>query len=78
MILCPCLCASTRDRERYVQGDFRFRHGYCKHNPRKMVKTWAEKEFRNLARSVAHRLEGFVTLESDPGPGVHMQWASGP
>ena len=28
----------------------RFRHGYCKSNPRKMVKTWAEKEFRNLTR----------------------------
>ncbi len=28
----------------------RFRHGYCKHNPRKMVRTWAEKEFRNLSR----------------------------
>ncbi|KAJ7524024.1 hypothetical protein O6H91_18G073500 [Diphasiastrum complanatum] len=39
-----------KDREKYVQGDFRFRHGYCKHNPRKMVKTWAEKEMRNLSR----------------------------
>lgn len=39
-----------RDRDRYVQGDYRFRHGYCKHNPRKMVKTWAEKEMRNLIR----------------------------
>ncbi|KAL5197468.1 hypothetical protein ABZP36_000980 [Zizania latifolia] len=39
-----------RDRDRYVQGDYRFRHGYCKHNPRKMVKTWAEKEMRNLLR----------------------------
>ena len=29
---------------------FRFRRGYCKHNPRKMVKTWAEKEMRNLVR----------------------------
>jgi RIO kinase 1 len=28
----------------------RFRHGYCKHNPRKMVRTWAEKELRNLLR----------------------------
>jgi RIO kinase 1 len=35
---------------RYVQGDFRFRTGYCKTNPRKMVKLWAEKEFRNLSR----------------------------
>ncbi|KAF8399956.1 hypothetical protein HHK36_015828 [Tetracentron sinense] len=39
-----------RDRDRYVQGDYRFRHGYCKHNPRKIVKTWAEKEMRNLLR----------------------------
>ncbi|KAG6394992.1 hypothetical protein SASPL_145583 [Salvia splendens] len=39
-----------KDRDRYVQGDYRFRHGYCKHNPRKMVKTWAEKEMRNLMR----------------------------
>ena len=28
----------------------RFRHGYSKHNPRKMVKMWAEKEMRNLIR----------------------------
>jgi RIO kinase 1 len=33
-----------------VSGDFRFRQGYCRSNPRKMVKTWAEKEMRNLAR----------------------------
>lgn len=39
-----------KDRDRYVQGDFRFRHAYGKHNPRKMVKTWAEKEMRNLMR----------------------------
>ncbi|KAK9820100.1 hypothetical protein WJX72_006140 [[Myrmecia] bisecta] len=39
-----------KDRDRYVSGDFRFRNGYCKSNPRKMVKMWAEKEMRNLAR----------------------------
>jgi RIO kinase 1 len=39
-----------KDRDKYVSGEFRFRHGYCRHNPRKMVKTWAEKEFRNLTR----------------------------
>ena len=39
-----------KDRDKYVSGEFRFRHGYCKHNPRKMVKTWAEKEMRNLTR----------------------------
>ena len=39
-----------KDRDRYVTGDFRFRRGYCKHNPRKMVRLWAEKEMRNLTR----------------------------
>ena len=39
-----------RDRDRYVTGDWRFRRGYCKSNPRKMVKLWAEKETRNLIR----------------------------
>ncbi|PSC75250.1 serine threonine-kinase RIO1-like [Micractinium conductrix] len=38
-----------RDRDRYVVGDSRFQR-YCKSNPRKMVKMWAEKEMRNLAR----------------------------
>ena len=32
-----------KDRDKYVSGEFRFRNGYCKHNPRKMVRTWAEK-----------------------------------
>ncbi|GAB1601211.1 serine/threonine-protein kinase RIO1-like [Argonauta hians] len=39
-----------KDRDKYVTGEYRFRHGYCKRNPRKMVKTWAEKEMRNLQR----------------------------
>jgi RIO kinase 1 len=39
-----------KDRERYVTGEFRFRRGHCKGNPRKMVKLWAEKEVRNLKR----------------------------
>lgn len=34
-------------------GEFRFRHGYCRSNPRKMVKLWAEKEMRNLKRCAA-------------------------
>ncbi|ODN03677.1 Serine/threonine-protein kinase RIO1 [Orchesella cincta] len=37
-------------RDKYVSGEFRFRQGYCKKNPRKMVRLWAEKEFRNLQR----------------------------
>ena len=43
--MCP-----IQDRDRYVSGDWRFRHGYCKSNPRKMVRMWAEKENRNLLR----------------------------
>ncbi|KAJ3688598.1 hypothetical protein LUZ61_017762 [Rhynchospora tenuis] len=39
-----------KDRDRYVRGDRRFSRGYCKRNPRKMVKIWAEKERRNLFR----------------------------
>jgi RIO kinase 1 len=39
-----------KDRDKYVTGEFRFRKGYGKKNPRKMVRTWAEKELRNLTR----------------------------
>jgi RIO kinase 1 len=39
-----------KDRDRYVTGEFRFRSGYSRKNPRKMVRTWAEKEMRNLGR----------------------------
>jgi len=42
-----------KDRDKYVSGEFRFRNGYCKSNPRKMVRTWAEKEMRNLKRMSA-------------------------
>jgi len=41
---------TSDDRDRYVTGEYRFRHGYSRHNPRKMVRLWAEKEFRNLSR----------------------------
>jgi serine/threonine-protein kinase RIO1 len=54
----------NRDRERYVQGDFRFRHGYSKHNPRKMVKTWAEKEMRNLNRYLVLPTVQFLGLSA--------------
>lgn len=33
-----------------MEGEFRFRRGYCSSNPRKMVAMWAEKELRNLKR----------------------------
>jgi RIO kinase 1 len=45
-----------KDRDKYVTGEYRFRHGYCKSNPRKMVRTWAEKELRNLCRMHKHGL----------------------
>ncbi|KAJ7095834.1 RIO1-domain-containing protein [Mycena belliarum] len=39
-----------KDRDKYVAGEHRFRRGYARHNPRKMVRLWAEKEMRNLKR----------------------------
>lgn len=39
-----------KDRDRYVSGEHRFRSGYARSNPRKMVRLWAEKELRNLRR----------------------------
>ncbi|TLS31495.1 hypothetical protein PpBr36_02511 [Pyricularia pennisetigena] len=39
-----------KDRERYIAGEHRFKSGAEKGNNRKMVKLWAEKEFRNLRR----------------------------
>lgn len=39
-----------KDRDRYVTGEFRFKGGYARSNPRKMVRLWAEKELRNLRR----------------------------
>jgi len=39
-----------KDRDKYVSGEHRWRKGYCRSNPRKMVKVWAEKEMRNYRR----------------------------
>ncbi|KAK3368314.1 RIO1 family-domain-containing protein [Podospora didyma] len=39
-----------KDREKYITGEHRFKAGADKGNNRKMVKLWAEKEFRNLRR----------------------------
>lgn len=46
-----------KDRDKYVTGEFRFRNGYSKKNPRKMVQTWAEKEMRNLCRLQANAIK---------------------
>ena len=53
-LLPPQTAADIRPGDRrYVTGDPRFRGGYARSNPRKMVAMWAEKEMRNLARLVA-------------------------
>lgn len=39
-----------KDRDKYITGEHRFRHGYQKSSSRAMVKLWAEKEMRNLKR----------------------------
>ncbi|KPI34469.1 Serine/threonine-protein kinase rio1 [Cyphellophora attinorum] len=39
-----------KDREKYVAGEYRFRHGFNKSSNRAIVKVWAEKEMRNLKR----------------------------
>ncbi len=31
-----------KDRDKYVSGEYRYRHGYCRSNPRKMVKVCAD------------------------------------
>ena len=42
-----------KDRDKYVTGEYRFRRGYSRRNPRKMVRLWAEKEMRNLKRLIS-------------------------
>jgi RIO kinase 1 len=39
-----------KDREKYIEGERRFRRGPSRSNPRNLIKLWAEKEFRNLKR----------------------------
>jgi len=39
-----------KNRERYIEGDRRFRHHLTHQNPRKIITVWAEKEMRNLKR----------------------------
>ncbi|CRH02736.1 serine/threonine protein kinase RIO1, putative [Plasmodium relictum] len=46
-----------KKRSQYIEGEFRFRNAYTKNtNPRKMVKQWSEKEFRNLRRILIYGL----------------------
>lgn len=52
-----------KDRDKYVSGEHRFRRGYSRHNPRKMVRLWAEKEMRNLKRLRAAGIRAPEPLE---------------
>jgi RIO kinase 1 len=52
-----------KDRDKYVAGEYRFRRGYNRHNPRKMVRVWAEKEMRNLKRLGAAGIPAPTPLE---------------
>ncbi|KAK4048147.1 Serine/threonine-protein kinase rio1 [Microbotryomycetes sp. JL221] len=52
-----------KDRDRYVTGEYRFKSGYARSNPRKMVRLWAEKELRNLRRMHAAGLRVPEALE---------------
>jgi RIO kinase 1 len=52
-----------KDRDRYVTGEYRFKGGYAKKNPRKMVRLWAEKELRNLRRLRASGVDAPEPIE---------------
>jgi len=39
-----------KTREKYIKDDHRFKDRFAKQNPRKIIRLWAEKEFRNLSR----------------------------
>ena len=54
-----------KDRDKYVTGEFRFRKGYNKHNPRKMVKLWAS-PYRQLP-PIASRPNPIKTEPVDDG-----------
>ncbi|ODV95775.1 hypothetical protein PACTADRAFT_49227 [Pachysolen tannophilus NRRL Y-2460] len=44
-----------KDRSRYIANEYRFQNNTST-NPRKMIKLWAEKEFRNLNRLYANNI----------------------
>lgn len=52
-----------KDRERYITGEHRFKSGAEKGNSRKMVKLWAEKEYRNLKRISAQGIPSPTPIE---------------
>lgn len=45
-----------KNRDSYIKGDIRFGGKLNKHNPRKFIKIWCEKEEENLKRMRAHNI----------------------
>lgn len=43
-------------REQYICGSHRFKDKFSKQNPRKIIKLWAEQEFKNLKRLYRHSI----------------------
>ena len=48
-----------KDRDKYVSGEYRYRHGYCRSNPRKMVKV---RKLRNASNIKITYLKKKTTL----------------
>ncbi|KAJ3443599.1 serine/threonine-protein kinase rio1 [Anaeramoeba flamelloides] len=71
-----------KDRQKYFTGEFRFKGVKYSHNPRRLAKLWAEKEFRNLKKMKKHGINcptamflknnvvvmSFVGKQSTPAP----------
>ncbi|KAJ6228651.1 serine/threonine-protein kinase rio1 [Anaeramoeba flamelloides] len=71
-----------KDRQKYFTGEFRFKGVKYSHNPRRLAKLWAEKEFRNLKKMQKHGINcptamflknnvvvmSFVGKQSTPAP----------
>ena len=53
-IYCMDMTTGFKDRLKYVDGEFRYRHTPTQ-NSRKAIKVWAEKELRNLKRYATHK-----------------------
>ncbi|KAL7676216.1 hypothetical protein ACOME3_002472 [Neoechinorhynchus agilis] len=58
-----------KTRQPYVDDEFRFRRGYCSKNPRKMARTWAEKEFRMRGHIMVMQ---FIGRDGQSAPLMHQ------
>jgi len=57
------IISKFKNRGDYIMGDYRLETGYTGKNPRKKVKLWAEKEFRNLRRLVTSGIRAPLPLD---------------